>query len=119
MTLPQSDIVSRTDDVRGSSEYEIQRKWYSTRAGQLKKRAQMVDLVIIGTGTLIADAPVARVVSVQGIAVAVLQGGQRIYCSGEAWPEYRQGAQEMKREMRLAAYGSGIYATDTDTAKAR
>ena len=121
MTLPQSEIDSRLDYARGLSGYETQRKWYSTRAGELKKRAQLIDLIIIGIGAVIAAVPslisetyVARVVSVLGIAIAVLQGGQRIYRSGETWPEYRQASENMKREMRLFAYGSGIYDTDIE-----
>lgn len=126
MSLTQSEIEDRLAYAKGLSTYESQRRWYSDRAGELKKRAQLVDLVIIGLGafiaavpSLVADGYVPRVVSALGIIIAVLQGGQRIYRSGEIWPQYREAAETMKREMRLFAYGTGVYDSTAETAKAR
>lgn len=124
MSKSQSEIDDRLAYARSLSTYENQRRWYATRSAELKKRAQLVDLIIIGTGALIAAVPslvaegyVPRVVSALGIIIAVLQGAQRIYRSGETWPQYREAAETMKREMRLFAYGTGVYDCDLEPAK--
>lgn len=124
MSLPQSEIDERLSYAKGLTDYEKQRAWYSERATALKRQAQLVDLTIIGIGALIAAVPsliaegyVPRVVSALGILIAVLQGGQRIYRSGEIWPQYREAAEAMKREMRLFAHGTGAYAGDAEAAK--
>jgi len=125
MPLETDQIDARLAYARGLDTYEEQRRWYSRRAGQLKQRAQVVDLIVIGTGAMIAalpalipEAQVPRVVSVLGILVAVLQAGQKIYRSAEIWPEYREASEAMKREMRLFAYGTGAYDCDLDAATA-
>lgn len=93
------------------TEFNDQRAWYSKRAGELKLKAQRLDLLVISLGALIAAIPILNaggtptipdiIVSFFGAAVAITQGAQRIYRYTETWPEYRLASERMKREHRL------------------
>ncbi|MFK7892873.1 MAG: DUF4231 domain-containing protein [Granulosicoccus sp.] len=125
-----------TDDVRKSvrlayaetlSEFNEQRAWYSKRAGDLKAKAQRLDLLVIALGASIAAIPVLKadgeptlpdiVVSFLGVAVAVAQAAQRIYRYAETWPEYRLASERMKREYRLFSNCAPPYTDDDDIAQ--
>ncbi|MEM7668702.1 MAG: DUF4231 domain-containing protein [Pseudomonadota bacterium] len=92
------------------TEYQGQRSWYSKRAGELKTKAQRIDIFIIICGALVAALPVFKpasdvsiiniATSLLGAAVVIGQGLQRVYRYGETWPEYRRASERMKRDWR-------------------
>lgn len=125
-----------TDDARKSarlayaetlSEFNEQRAWYSKRAGELKAKAQRLDLLVIGLGASIAAIPVLKtdgeptlpdiIVSFLGVAVAVAQAAQRVFRYAETWPEYRLASECMKREYRLFSNSAPPYADDDEIAQ--
>jgi hypothetical protein len=103
--------TTRSTYVKTLAEFNDQRAWYSKRAGNLKKKAQCLDLLVIALGALIAAIPTLKAqgaptipditVSFLGAAVAIAQGAQRIFRYSETWPEYRLASERMKRENRL------------------
>ena len=124
MPLSPADSAARQDFAKGLAEYEEQRRWYSRRAGELKSRAQKVDLSIIAAGALVAGIPalfgdgrLGFLIAALGIFIAVMQGAQRIFRSGEIWPQYRQASEMMKSEARLFTQGVGAYACSEDEAR--
>ncbi|MEO1550284.1 MAG: DUF4231 domain-containing protein [Pseudomonadota bacterium] len=124
MALAPGQITARQDYAKGLTAYEDQRRWYSQKAGALKTRAQRVDLAIIGAGALVAGIPalfgegqLGFLIAALGIFIAVMQGAQRIFRSGEIWPQYRQASEQMKSEARLFTQGVGAYACPEDEAR--
>ena len=80
--------------ARSLTKYETQRDWYSRRASELKKRAQLADLCIIGIGALTAAVPsliaegyAPRLLSVPRMPIAVLQGRHPTSRGAEPWPD--------------------------------
>ncbi|MEM8978706.1 MAG: DUF4231 domain-containing protein [Pseudomonadota bacterium] len=124
MSLTAEQIGARESYAGTLTRYAEQQAWYSTRADQLKKRAQWTDLAVIGLGALVAALPGTMsasgvgwfLVSALGVAIAILQGGQRVFRSGEIWPTYRQAAEAMRREHRLFVYGAPGYPEDFELA---
>jgi len=109
------------------TEFNEQRSWYSRRAGELKLKAQRLDLLVIALGALIAAIPILKadgtpsvpdiIVSFLGASVAIAQGAQRIYRYAETWPEYRLASERMKREHRLFVNAAPPYVCADDAAE--
>ncbi|MEM6932232.1 MAG: DUF4231 domain-containing protein [Pseudomonadota bacterium] len=130
--MSDGDANSLRDDriayADGLTEFQEQRSWYSRRAGELKTKAQRLDILIIFCGALIAALPVfetltsAQAVTVTtsmlGAAVVIGQGLQRVYRYGETWPEYRRASERMKREWRAFINAVPPYGPEDET-KAR
>ena len=125
MALSPEQTADRQAFVECLTDYEGQRQWYSRRAGELKVRAQRIDIAIIAGGAMVAALPAAAklesglgiVVAALGVAIAVLQGAQRIFGYSETWPEYRRASERMKREARLFINGAGPYAVAEEDAR--
>ena len=125
MTLSPEQAADRQAFAASLADYEDQRKWYSRRAGELKVRAQRIDIAIIAGGAIVAALPAAAklesglgiAVSALGVAIAVLQGAQRIFGYSEIWPEYRRASERMKREARLFTNGAGPYGAAEEDAR--
>jgi hypothetical protein len=103
-----------TDDLRG------QRSWYSERASQNKQRAQRLGFAIIGGGALLTFLQiftpawwVPYASGAIGVALALIEGAQRIWKFDATWEAYRVASERMKRELRLYVNGVGDYAAGT------
>ena len=93
-----------------------QRRWYSDKASKLKRRAQVLSLLIIVAGALIAfagtfgSAPwVLIATGLLGALVTIAKGWERIARYDEAWMAYRVASERLKRERRLYTNGAGAY----------
>ncbi len=93
-----------------------QRQWYGRKASAFKQRAEVLGLVIIAAGALVAFIPVfgaepwSRIATgALGAVVAIVEGWQRIARYAEGWTVYRMASEKMKREQRLYLTGAGGY----------
>jgi hypothetical protein len=119
MNLSDEIKSERTAFAEGLSEYNDQRKWYSSRASDLKTKSQRIEIAIIASGALVAAlaaflGKAAVVVALLGALVAILQGAQRVYRYSEIWPEYRRASERMKRERRMFEQGIAPYDREED-----
>jgi len=130
-----NDIIRESREAREKYadqllEFNTQRSWYSSRAGNFKNRAQRLDMLIILAGALVSALPaISKFMAgtfehfidiglvVLGVTIVVSQGMQRVFRYAEIWPEYRLASERMKREWRLFVNSAPPYDTDDEIAK--
>lgn len=127
MPLSDAQSAERRAYANNLTEFTDQLAWYDQQANHFKTRAQRSDLLVIGSGALVAALSaiasasvwIGFLVGALGVLIAVIQGAQRIYRSSEIWPGYRLAAEAMKSETRMFVLGGGIYAVSFEKACAQ
>lgn len=104
--------------------YENARIWYSKSAKTQKRLAFFCSMLVIAFGALTSFLLVLKgtkpddidiAVAAIGVAIAVLEGWNRIGRFDENWLSYRAVSEAMKSEHRLFLANAGVYATlDTE-----